>query len=47
MTTLGEMILVVDDEDDIRKVIVDTLRDDGYLVSQAGNGVEALEWLER
>jgi diguanylate cyclase (GGDEF)-like protein len=40
-------ILVVDDEEEIRKAIVDTLGRDGYLVCEAHNGAVALEWLER
>jgi two-component system, cell cycle response regulator len=40
-------ILVVDDEADIRKAIVDTLSHDGYMVCEAHNGAAALEWLAR
>jgi diguanylate cyclase (GGDEF)-like protein len=40
-------ILVVDDEEDIRKAVVDTLSRDGYLVCEAHNGAVALEWLAR
>jgi diguanylate cyclase (GGDEF)-like protein len=40
-------ILVVDDEEAVRQTIVDTLRHDGYLVSEASNGAVALECLER
>jgi diguanylate cyclase (GGDEF)-like protein len=40
-------ILVVDDEEDVRQGIVDTLRHDGYMVYEAPNGAAALEWLER
>jgi diguanylate cyclase (GGDEF)-like protein len=45
--TVPTRILVVDDEDDLRKVIVDALRHDGYLVCDVGDGAAALEWLER
>jgi diguanylate cyclase (GGDEF)-like protein len=40
-------ILVVDDEEAVRTVIVDTLRRDGYSVCEASNGASALECLER
>lgn len=35
-------VLVVDDEDDIRELLVDTLLDSGFQVIEAPNGVEAL-----
>jgi diguanylate cyclase (GGDEF)-like protein len=38
-------ILVVDDEEEIRQAIVDTLSHDGYLVSEAANGAAALACL--
>jgi CheY-like chemotaxis protein len=40
-------ILVVEDDDAIRGLVSDVLRDDGYEVRQATNGVEALEQLRR
>ena len=40
-------ILIVDDDETLRQTIVDTLRHDGYLVSEASNGAVALECLER
>jgi two-component system cell cycle response regulator len=40
-------VLVVDDEEGVRKAIVDSLRQDGYDVWEASNGVVALEYLER
>ena len=40
-------ILVVDDEEAVRKAIVDSLRHDGYGVSEASNGASALACLER
>jgi diguanylate cyclase (GGDEF)-like protein len=40
-------ILVVDDEETVRKSIVDILRHDGHAVCEASNGASALEWLER
>jgi CheY-like chemotaxis protein len=36
-------ILVVEDDDAIRGLVSDVLRDDGYLVREARNGIEALE----
>ena len=38
-------ILVVEDDDAIRGLVSDVLRDDGYDVREATNGVEALERL--
>ena len=38
-------ILVVEDDDAIRGLVSDVLRDDGYLVREATNGAEALEQL--
>lgn len=40
-------ILVVDDEEAVRKAVVDSLRHDGYDVCEAGDGETALECLER
>lgn len=40
-------ILVVEDEAAVRRLLVDTLRSDGYAVREAGDGVEALSVLER
>ena len=42
-----EQILVVDDEEDLRKAIVDILTLDGYEVDQAGSAEEAAEKLEQ
>lgn len=38
-------ILVVDDDDDVRALISDLLMSEGYLVSEAANGQEALDLL--
>jgi two-component system NtrC family sensor kinase len=43
----GYRLLVVDDEPGIREVLQTILECQGYLVSSAGNGVEALEQLRR
>ena len=39
-------ILLVEDNDDIREALAETLRDHGYDVSEATNGKEALAQLE-
>lgn len=39
--------MVIDDDEMLREVMIETLRDDGYAVVQAGNGKEALEILEQ
>ncbi|HEX5501787.1 MAG TPA: response regulator [Thermomicrobiales bacterium] len=38
-------VLVVDDDDDIREVLVAALREDGYAVREAGSGRQALDIL--
>jgi CheY-like chemotaxis protein len=38
-------LLVVEDDDDVRQAIVETLRDEGYSVAEAENGQQALQWL--
>ena len=38
-------VLVVEDQEDLREVMADTLHEFGYEVLQAGNGKEALEVL--
>jgi two-component system, chemotaxis family, chemotaxis protein CheY len=38
-------ILVVEDDDSIRGLVSEVLRDDGYEVSEASNGLEALQCL--
>lgn len=42
-----ELIIVAEDEDGVRSVAVETLREQGYTVVEARNGAEALEALER
>lgn len=41
----GPLILVVDDDVDIRNTVAGILRDEGYRVATAGNGQEALAYL--
>ncbi len=41
----GETVLVVDDEPAIRALIVEVLRENGYVAVEAGDGHAALEWL--
>jgi DNA-binding response OmpR family regulator len=40
-------VLVVDDDPDIRELLVSVLRDDGYDARSASNGREALQTLDR
>jgi two-component system OmpR family response regulator len=40
-------VLIVDDDPDIRGILVFTMEDAGFDVREAGNGAEALEELER
>ena len=47
MTTSMPTILVVDDEPLIRDVVVDLLRDEGYTVVTADDGLAALELVQR
>jgi chemosensory pili system protein ChpA (sensor histidine kinase/response regulator) len=39
-------VLIVDDDDALRGALVDTLRDDGYEIEEARDGLEARERLE-
>ena len=47
MQATGQTILIVEDERDIASQIQLELEDEGYRVSTAANGIEALESLER
>lgn len=40
-----ELLLVVDDDDDFRGALAEALELEGYLVAEATNGAQALEWL--
>ncbi len=42
----GRLVMVVDDDQDIREIISEVLSDAGYSVVTASNGAEALELLE-
>ena len=39
-------ILVVEDDEAIRGLVTEVLRDDGYEVGQAANGLEALQYVD-
>lgn len=41
------MILIVDDDPDVRESLADVLGDQGYTVAATADGLEALDWLER
>jgi type II secretory ATPase GspE/PulE/Tfp pilus assembly ATPase PilB-like protein/CheY-like chemotaxis protein len=43
----GRKVLLVDDEDSLRKVLKDLLERDGYEVSEARDGVQALDQVDR
>ena|SRR5579864_3850102 len=43
----NERVLVVEDQDDIRELVALVLRNEGYCVATADNGVVALEEVER
>jgi type II secretory ATPase GspE/PulE/Tfp pilus assembly ATPase PilB-like protein/ActR/RegA family two-component response regulator len=43
----GASVLLVDDEDQLRRVMRDLLERDGYSVIEAGDGVEALDQVDR
>jgi len=43
----GLHVLIVDDDEDIRELLVSVLSDDGYETRSAGNGRVALDVLER
>ncbi|MBP1964291.1 response regulator transcription factor [Paenibacillus aceris] len=40
-------ILIVDDEEKIREVVVSYLQSEGYQTVEAGTGIKALEWVRR
>ena len=47
MEELKPVILIAEDEDDLREMYTMALGHAGFEVLQAVNGVEALEWLEK
>ena len=46
MTTTGKLVLVVDDEEDVRKYLAAILEDGGFEVQTAADGNEALKLVE-
>ena len=42
----GTLVIVADDDDDLRSVVAETLRMEGYLVSEAHDGAELIEMLD-
>ncbi|UOE93113.1 response regulator [Alkalihalobacillus sp. LMS39] len=40
-------LLVAEDEDVLRMLIVDTLEDEGYTIDEAADGLEAMEFIEK
>ncbi len=46
MTTTGKLVLVVDDEQDVRRYLAAILEDGGFEVQTAANGNEALKLVE-
>ena len=47
MTVEQKTILIAEDEEDLRDMYTMALKNKGFEVLQAVNGIEALEWLER
>ena len=47
MDVTAKWILVVDDDEDIREIVVDCLRSEGYLAIAASGGVAALQMMEQ
>jgi CheY-like chemotaxis protein len=43
----GKVVLIVEDDDGIQESLKDALEDEGYVVAQAYNGKEGLEYLSR
>ncbi len=43
----GTRVLVVEDEAALGQAVADALSDEGFVVDRAGNGEEALAWIER
>jgi Tfp pilus assembly pilus retraction ATPase PilT/CheY-like chemotaxis protein len=47
VTRLSRKVLLVDDEDSLRRVMKDLLEREGYIVSEARDGVQALDQVDR
>lgn len=43
----GQRVLIVDDNDNVRRVLAGILRAAGHAVVQAGTGSEAIAWIKR
>lgn len=41
----ARVVLLVEDDEEMRRLLASTLRRDGYLVAEAANGDDALDWL--
>lgn len=46
MTASASVVLIVEDDEDLRVTIAEVLRDEGVLVVEAGDGHEALAWMK-
>jgi CheY-like chemotaxis protein len=43
----GSVVLLVEDDQDVREAISDVLQEEGYVVAVADTGAEALAWLRK
>jgi two-component system response regulator MprA len=46
VTASAALVLLVEDDEDLRTTLVEVLRDQGVDVAEAGNGLEALVWMK-
>jgi CheY-like chemotaxis protein len=46
-TLAGQRVLLVEDEENLRRLLRDVLERSGFVVSEAGDGIEALEQIDR
>jgi CheY-like chemotaxis protein len=47
MSESAAQVLVVEDDEDLRTLLVEVLKSEDYSVATAANGLEALTWLRR